>query len=290
MKLKFEPDRVLYDERERLIRIFALDEQRFVCCAVSKAALVVLEDDALAGPHAMATTYRRNQSLVQEIANRKYLARHFERGNTIVVRRADVIAQLAAQNGAGDTSKADRAENGQSAGLPGMTAERLQSKAWQVIQAARITRNPGRRRLLMREAFDLARRASVLRHGAIEQRNGTVPFTEGYQLRLRNGEGGSLWIDQNVEHRAEAIWAAYALATACTEQYQAYELWDGPDRLLAEREIASIWPDTAEEVSAATQQTVVECEELLLRSHATLAFSRVLLRKTQSLGSRLAHR
>ena len=79
-----------------MILIFALDGLQLVRCAVSKAALVALEDDALAGPHAMAITYRRNRSLVQEIARRKYLARHFELGNTIVVRLGDVNAHLRA--------------------------------------------------------------------------------------------------------------------------------------------------------------------------------------------------
>jgi hypothetical protein len=78
-----------------------LDGLRLVRCAVSKAALVALEDDALAGPHAMAVTYRRNQALVQEIAKRKYLVRHFELGNTtIVVRLDDVNAHLAASEAA----------------------------------------------------------------------------------------------------------------------------------------------------------------------------------------------
>jgi hypothetical protein len=93
--LSFEPDRVVYDDSEHMIRIFALDGLQLVHCAVSKAALAALEDDALAGPHAMVVTYRRNQALLQEIAKRKYLARRFEFGNTIVVRMDDVHAQLA---------------------------------------------------------------------------------------------------------------------------------------------------------------------------------------------------
>ena len=105
MTLKFEPDRVVYDEGERLIRIFALDGLQLVRCAVSKAALVALEDDALAGPHAMTITYRRNQSLLQAIAKRKYLARHFEVGNTIVVRLDDVNAQLATLQTAEDATE-----------------------------------------------------------------------------------------------------------------------------------------------------------------------------------------
>ena len=99
MALAFEPDRVVYDDSERLIRIFALDGLQLVRCAVSKAALVALEDDALAGPHAMAITYQRNRSLVREIARRKYLARRFEGGDTIVVRLDDVNAQLMLKSG-----------------------------------------------------------------------------------------------------------------------------------------------------------------------------------------------
>src|SRR5262245_6832283 len=90
----------MYDDSERMIRIFALDGLQPVRCAISKAALVALEDDALAGPHAMAVTYRRNQALVHEIAKRKYQARRFEVGNTIVVRLDDVTAHLTASKSA----------------------------------------------------------------------------------------------------------------------------------------------------------------------------------------------
>jgi hypothetical protein len=52
----------------------------------------------------MTITYRRNQSLLQAIAKRKYHARHFEIGNTIVVRLDDVNAQLAALREAEDAT------------------------------------------------------------------------------------------------------------------------------------------------------------------------------------------
>jgi len=47
MALRFEPDRVAYDPSEGLLRLFATDEALLVRCAVSKAALAALEDDAL---------------------------------------------------------------------------------------------------------------------------------------------------------------------------------------------------------------------------------------------------
>jgi len=39
MTLRFEPDQVLYDPQERLLRLFATDGVMLVRCAVSKAAL-----------------------------------------------------------------------------------------------------------------------------------------------------------------------------------------------------------------------------------------------------------
>jgi hypothetical protein len=68
----FESERLIYDATERLIRIFAIDGARPIPCAVSRAALIALEDNALAGPHAMAITYRRNRNYIREIAERKY--------------------------------------------------------------------------------------------------------------------------------------------------------------------------------------------------------------------------
>jgi hypothetical protein len=55
MALIFEPDTVAYDPDNRLLRLFATDGLILVQCAISKAALAALEDDALA-PHAMEAT------------------------------------------------------------------------------------------------------------------------------------------------------------------------------------------------------------------------------------------
>ena len=93
MTLTFEPDRVLYDPQERVLRLFATAGVMLVRCAVSKAALTALEDDALAGPHAMIITYRRNREQIQAIAQRKYRRRSFEPGGDLIVRLEDVDAQ-----------------------------------------------------------------------------------------------------------------------------------------------------------------------------------------------------
>jgi hypothetical protein len=91
MSLVFEPDRVVYDPEQRALRLFATEDFMLVPCAVSKAALVALEDDALGGPHAMATTYRRHRERIQALAMRKYAERRFERGGIVVVRRDDLL-------------------------------------------------------------------------------------------------------------------------------------------------------------------------------------------------------
>jgi hypothetical protein len=89
MALVFEPDKVVYDPNDRVLRLFATDDLVLVKCAISKAALAALEDDALAGPDAMVETYRRNRDQIQEIADRKYRNRQFESG-AVVVRLQDL--------------------------------------------------------------------------------------------------------------------------------------------------------------------------------------------------------
>ena len=90
MALIFEPDRVVYDPEERLLRLFATDGLMLVKCAISKAALAALEDDALGSQEAMISTYRRNREHIQAIAEHKYRRRWFEPGGHVVVRLEDV--------------------------------------------------------------------------------------------------------------------------------------------------------------------------------------------------------
>jgi hypothetical protein len=94
MALIFEPERVVYDPSEGLMHFFAADGLAPVECAISKAALVALEDDALAGVHAMVITYRRHRELIQEITESKYRGRHLEDDRRVIVRLADVALQL----------------------------------------------------------------------------------------------------------------------------------------------------------------------------------------------------
>src|ERR1700746_2235646 len=94
MALVFVPERPIYRATERLIRIFAIDGPRAISCAVSKAALIALEDDALAGPHAMAITYRRNRTDIREVAQEKFRAGQFESWGSVVIRLVAIAARL----------------------------------------------------------------------------------------------------------------------------------------------------------------------------------------------------
>lgn len=165
------------------------------------------------------------------------------------------------------------------------TPEEMEQTASCLMECANAVPDRDRRRLLLREAFELVQRAAALREAQAGQR----PARIGYQLRLRNGHGASLWIDLHVEGRIDAIWAAYALAIACSEEYDEFDLWCGADRIVG----ASIpWslPDTVGGIAEATEREVLEREELLQQSHARLAHSRKLLHEIAFLRGRLARR
>src|SRR5215469_13919928 len=64
MALTFEPERIVYDTEEELLRFFATDDVLLIRCAVSKATLAALEDSALTDPDAIVIAYHRNRELI----------------------------------------------------------------------------------------------------------------------------------------------------------------------------------------------------------------------------------
>jgi hypothetical protein len=138
MTLRFEPDRVVYDPSEGLLRVFATDGVLLVRCAVSKAALAALEDDALGGLASLISTYRRNRKHIQAIAQRKYQRREFESGGNVVIRLDDVHVRTSANAAA--RSKAI-ARKGAGALLPARAAAAFPS-ALARPSAASIDRGP----------------------------------------------------------------------------------------------------------------------------------------------------
>src|SRR5215471_3211129 len=101
-----------------------------------------------------------------------------------------------------------------------MTAKELEDKAWRLITSAKMAVNEARRRLLMKEAFELLSRATVLRKSEYENEEAETGFSLGehaYRMRLSNWDGANLWIYLPVEGRTDAISAAHALWTACLD-------------------------------------------------------------------------
>jgi hypothetical protein len=145
------------------------------------------------------------------------------------------------------------------------------TELWQLIDAVKGTTNLKRRRLLIDEAYELLRRARQMQHDNDEAE-------EPYRLWLSSITGKTLWIDLKTETRADALWAADGLAAVCADEYDEFELWHGSTVLLnAETKDSCFSLKTGFEVSLTSQQSVLETEDALLRSHIALAHSRKLL-------------
>jgi hypothetical protein len=110
-------------------------------------------------------------------------------------------------------------------------------------------------------------------------------------MRLSDSDGITLWVYLQAESRADAMWTAYALGSACSDYFEDFDLWDGTNHLLsAETKLSSFFSDSAEEVAAASQQSLLETEETLLHSEVAVARSRKLLEATAALRDRLTRR
>lgn len=166
-----------------------------------------------------------------------------------------------------------------------MTREEMESTAWRLLECAKAAIDKERRRVLMQEAFELVRRAGLIREPASWQTQHRPP-SAGYQLRLSNGLGATLWIDLRAQGRIDAIWAAYALAIACSDEYDEFDLWCGVDRVAGASMPWSL-PKSVDQIAEATQREVLEREELLQQSHPRLAHSRKLAEEAALLRSRL---
>jgi len=108
-------------------------------------------------------------------------------------------------------------------------------------------------------------------------------------MRLSNSDGRTLWVYLHAESRADAMWAANALRGACSDYFEDFDLWDAPNHLLsADTKLSFFFSDSAEEVAAASQQSLLDVEETLLHSQVAVAHSRKLLEATAALQNRLA--
>jgi len=89
--LTFEPERVVYDPDEDVVRFLANEGPILIRCAISKPALAELEQHSITDSDAMMNAYRRNRELIRHIAERKYREHRYEIGR-VVVRLQDLAA------------------------------------------------------------------------------------------------------------------------------------------------------------------------------------------------------
>jgi len=87
-------ERIFCDMQHKLLWFETEEQGVTIRCAVTKTALAILEDDALAGPDAMVTTYQRNRARIHSLALSKYHDHRLERNGTAVVTASDVAPTM----------------------------------------------------------------------------------------------------------------------------------------------------------------------------------------------------
>jgi len=85
MALSFEPEELLYDPEQGVMRFVGTAGGLPVRCGVAIAALVALQGTSPAGLEAMLATYLRHRQRIHEIIERKYRAGQFEFGGSVFV-------------------------------------------------------------------------------------------------------------------------------------------------------------------------------------------------------------
>src|SRR5215472_5825042 len=105
-----------------------------------------------------------------------------------------------------------------------MTSEETYAKALRMMELAKSTMNPSRRRTIMDDAFALIREAKRLRQKEPAKANGVG--APRYRVWF-HGPLGYLYFDLPMTRRSDALWAAEALAAALSDDYDRYALWNG---------------------------------------------------------------
>jgi hypothetical protein len=119
-------------------------------------------------------------------------------------------------------------------------------------------------------------------------RGDEAPEPGAYRICFLRNDRIALWIDLDVESKADAVWVAPALHEACSDEYGDFELWQELTCILG-NEADRGWkpPAPPAEISAATQQRLLETEEALLNSRQAIAGSKKLLEASARLRKEL---
>jgi hypothetical protein len=172
-----------------------------------------------------------------------------------------------------------------------VSADQLREKASRLIEAAKTSMNPTRRRLLMDEAFELIRKSKRSRDREPARIRRASPPSQGFHMSLYGGGGTTLELELKVSSKADAFWAAATLAHACSDAYTDYTLREGTAYLDCDETTAGrACEQTDSDVTPASLLSVLEIQETLLRTHEALSGSRTLLAATENLRMRIVTR
>ena len=159
-----------------------------------------------------------------------------------------------------------------------MSSEETYAKALRIMELAKSATNPSHRRMMMDNAFALIREAKCQRQN--EPPKPAAEHPPKYRVWFR-GLSGYLYFDLPMARRSDALWAAETLAAALSEDYDRYALWNGQTQLFNSPTSQAVFScRTAVEVTQASQQIVLDAEELALTNHQILAESRHLMATT----------
>jgi hypothetical protein len=165
-----------------------------------------------------------------------------------------------------------------------MPVENPYVRVWHLIEAARGSVDPDRRRTLISEAFDVVKEARPPQAAEKESRKPV------YGLKLESEGNPPLSLSLEVWSRADAFWAAEVIAIASSEEYDEFGLWEGATYLYGGATRCCWSEATPSDIALATQRLILEHEELLLNSRSAPATSRKLLEDTARLRELLSER
>src|SRR5215469_6524552 len=159
-----------------------------------------------------------------------------------------------------------------------MSSEETYARALRIMELAKATTNPSHRSALMDNAFALIREAKCQRQKEPARLEPVDPPNSRVWFR---GPPGYLYFDLPMARRSDALWAAETLAAALSQDYDRYALWCGQTQLFNSPTSQAVFScRTAVEVTQASQQIVLDAEELALTNHQILAESRHLIATT----------
>jgi hypothetical protein len=167
----------------------------------------------------------------------------------------------------------------------------LRKKALRLINEARPSMHPKRRQMLIAEAFELLQQADSLSRCTSGESIEARLEPERYRICFLWNDRIALWIDLDVDSKADAVWVASSLQEACADEYGAFELWLGLACILGNEGDLGWNPlASSADISAATQRRLLETEEALLNSRQAIARSSKLLAATEQLRREVGER